>query len=279
MNNGESGSGPAHAGRGGRGEAVLRLVVSVDACGSGQLGPEAKQRLRAALYEVFAEACESAGVLSGELYQEDRGDGILAALDPAVPPSAMVGRWVDTLYEGVRERNRGAAVPLRLRVAMHAGPVAHDGRGLVGRAVDLTCRLCDSETARHVIAAAGADLLLVVSDWLYANVVQEGGRYIEPDHYRPARVSHKETDTVAWFHVPRLPEPPAPAAPAAPAAPTRPAPASGTAPEPPGERARNTFHVAGDSQVFSGNVMRGGFTGIRKVPPRFPPAGDGGVAE
>ncbi|MBQ0983598.1 hypothetical protein KBZ10_03440 [Streptomyces sp. F63] len=218
--------------------AVNRLVVFGDACGSGKLGMHAKRRMRDGMYAAFGEAYASVDVEPGRLHQEDRGDGILTALDPAVPPALMVGRWLDTLYQCLREHNAGSAERLRLRVGMNAGPVMNDGRGLVGRAVDLACRLCDSPVAKDIMAGEpGADLLLVVSDWLYENVVSEGGRYVEPEHYRSARVRSKETDETAWFHIPRSP---APRIPPRPPAPSRPAPAepvaagtplAGTAPE------------------------------------------------
>ncbi|WP_208605838.1 hypothetical protein [Streptomyces albus] len=219
--------------------AVNRLVVFGDACGSGRLGMHAKRRMRDGMYAAFGEAYASVDIAPGRLHQEDRGDGILTALDPAVPPALMVGRWLDTLYQCLREHNAGSAERLRLRVGMNAGPVMNDGRGLVGRAVDLACRLCDSPVAKDIMAGEpGADLLLVVSDWLYENVVAEGGRYVEPEHYRSARVRSKETDETAWFHIPRAPAPripqraepsrPVPAEPAAGGAPL-----AGTSPEPP----------------------------------------------
>ena len=251
-------------------EAVNRLVVSGDICGSGRMDRETKTRTRQGMYAAFAEAFGAIGVTPREIHQEDRGDGILAALDPGVPSSPVVGRWVDTVHESLREYNAGAAraARLRLRVAMHMGPVAYDGKGLVGRAVDLTCRLCDSDEAKRVAAAVpGSVLLHVVSDWLYTNVVREGGRYIEPGHYRPARVGNKETDELGWFHVPRLAEPPVSLSP--PVCPTGGStPAAG--PPPPAPAVRNQFNVRGDNQVFERNVIHG-FTGIRKDRP----AGDG----
>ncbi|MGX1506745.1 UNVERIFIED_CONTAM: hypothetical protein RKD43_005370 [Streptomyces graminofaciens] len=191
--------------------AVNRLVVFGDACGSGRMGLDAKRRMRAAMYGAFAEAYAAVGVEVDRVHQEDRGDGILAALDPGVPPTLMVGTWLDSLFQSLREHNAGSADRLRLRIGMNAGPVLDDGRGLVGRAVDVAARLCDSPVARRTMELApGSDLLLVVSDWLYANVVAEGGRYVEPETYRSARVRLKETDETAWFHIPRLPAPPLP---------------------------------------------------------------------
>ncbi|WP_314174760.1 hypothetical protein [Streptomyces winkii] len=257
-------------------EAVNRLVVFADTCGSGQMNIAAKRRTREGMYEAFAKAFASVGVNEGEMHQEDRGDGILAALDPGVPSSLMVGRWLSTLYESLREHNTVSATRLRMRVAMHMGPVVDDGKGLVGRAVDVTCRLCDSEEAKATIARAdGSDLLHVVSDWLYANVVAEGGRYIEPDHYRQVRVENKEADELAWFRVPGLPGPPMTVPPPArragggvPAAgpgPLEPAAQHGPGHQVPGTK--NQFNVAGDSLYFEGGRFEN-FTGIRKDRPQ-----------
>nr|WSZ99000.1 hypothetical protein OH820_28030 [Streptomyces sp. NBC_00857] len=271
--------------------AVSRLVVFGDACGSGALGMEAKKRMRDALYGSFGEAYGSVGVELGRIHQEDRGDGILTALDPGTPPTLMVGRWLETLYQCLREHNWSSADRLRLRVGMNLGPVFDDGRGLVGRAVDLACRLCDSPTAKQIMVdAPGADLLLVVSDWLYANVVAEGGRYVEPEHYRSAHVRFKETDETAWFHIPRLSAPPVPrlsepsasggtarhktgGGPTLGDGPPPPEPGPGDGPRlpesgsgdgPQSSGAGRTINAQGDLQYFEGNVIHGGFTGFSK---------------
>ncbi|WP_228973461.1 hypothetical protein [Streptomyces sp. DH12] len=257
--------------------AIHRLVVFGDACASASLGMAAKERMRGALYRAFGEAYAAVGVAAGAVHQEDRGDGILCAVPPDVPPTLMVGRWIDTLYESLREHNADLERRLRVRVGMNAGPVLDDGRGLVGRAVDLTCRLADSPAAKDVMARAGdADLLVVVSDWLYVNVVCEGGRYVEPGHYRPARVRSKETDETAWFHIPRRAAPPLPP-PAASDATGGASEGAGGAPQtgggplrgdgPPPRAATGpgrTYRAGGDLQVFEHNTIHGGFTGIRK---------------
>ncbi|TNM30316.1 hypothetical protein [Streptomyces sedi] len=218
---------------------------------------DAKIAQRKALYRAFDEAFEVVGVLPGESRHEDRGDGVLATVEPTFPAADMVGVWVDTLHQGVRAHNRAGGVPLRLRVAMHAGPVTFDARGLVGRAVDLACRLCDSEAARRAIDGARADLLLVVSDTLYRTVVREGGRYIEPERYARLRVGNKETDEYAWFLLPGRP-PPRPGPDPVDTGDDAPARAA-NAPRP-----RPVFHVRGDNQVIQDNVFHGPFTGIHR---------------
>ncbi|GAB7102206.1 hypothetical protein JCM4814A_05200 [Streptomyces phaeofaciens JCM 4814] len=248
-------------------EAVHRMVVSADIKDSGRQGRRARLRSRAGMYDIFGLAFDAVGVTGGQLHLEDRGDGLLAAVAPEVPPTALVGLWLEEVHQGLREHNAGLRDPLRLRVAMHAGPVTDDGRGLVGRAVDLTCRLCDSEPARAVLAAADdVDLVFVVSDHLYRTVVAEGGRFVEPEHYRPRQVRLKETDETAWFHVPRRSEPPLPepavrrVVAAVPEDGERPAPR-------PAPRATPTKYWitvnGGPNQVVDGAEVHGDIVGVR----------------
>ncbi|MFE7548629.1 nucleotidyl cyclase domain-containing protein [Streptomyces gardneri] len=260
---------------------IHRFVVFGDICGSGTLNMAEKELHRTAMYAAFDEAYASVGVEPGTYHQEDRGDGILAALRPDMPPRLMVGRWIDTLYESLRAHNTGRSPRLRLRIGMNAGLVVQDRHGLVGRAVDLAARLCDSPTAKRIMAEApDVDLLVVVSDWLYGNVVAEGGRYVEPDHYRRARIRSKETDEAAWFHVPRRAAPPliGPEGEVVPGgadtgrrvpgvgsgAGVGPGPAGGPPPPPRTGGGNRTYDVKGDLLDIHGNTIHGGFTGIRK---------------
>lgn len=72
--------------------AIHRLVVFGDACASGTLGMDAKRRMRTAMYEAFGEAYAAIGVEPASVHQEDRGDGILAALRPTYRrPSSSAG--------------------------------------------------------------------------------------------------------------------------------------------------------------------------------------------
>lgn len=92
---------------GGEVGGIHRFVVFGDICGSGTLDMAEKKHQRAAMYAAFDDAYSSVGVEPGTFHQEDRGDGILAALRPDVPPTLMVGRWIDTLYESLRAHNKG----------------------------------------------------------------------------------------------------------------------------------------------------------------------------
>ncbi|MFE4536621.1 hypothetical protein ACFRKB_16340 [Streptomyces scopuliridis] len=183
-------------------EARYELVISVDARRSGEYDDVDKPRMRARIYRVLEAAFTHARVARDAVHMEDRGDGVLLAVAGRIAVTRLLGLWLVEVHENLRDENRALRVPLGLRVGMHVGPVRHDDRGISGRAVDLACRLADSPVARRLLDAARADLVLVVSDALYEDVVSSGGKFIEPAHYAPARLKLKEGDVSAWFHLP-----------------------------------------------------------------------------
>ncbi|MEU3052483.1 hypothetical protein [Streptomyces griseus] len=189
------------------GEARYELVVSVDARRSGQYGDAEKPRMRQRIYRVLETALAQAGVARDAVHMEDRGDGVLMSVPGRIAVSRLLGLWMVEVHENLREENGSLLVPLGLRVAMHVGPVRHDSRGISGRAVDLTCRLADSSVARELLDREQADLILAVSDSLYADVVQAGGKFIDPARFAPARLALKEGGVTAWFHLPGRPAP------------------------------------------------------------------------
>ncbi len=183
-------------------EARYELVISVDARRSGEYDDIDKPRMRERIYRVVETAFEHAKVTRDAVHMEDRGDGVLLAVAGRIAVSRLLGLWMVELHENLRDENRALKVPLGLRIGMHVGPVRHDERGISGRAVDLACRLADSAVARQLLDAEGADLVLVTSNSLYEDVVRGGGKFIEPARYNSARLTLKEGEVTAWFHLP-----------------------------------------------------------------------------
>ncbi|MEV6213048.1 hypothetical protein [Kitasatospora sp. NPDC051914] len=108
---------------------------------------------------------------------KDTGDGVILLLPPR-----HVARLVDPLlgnlsaalqrYEGIR---MAAAPAIRLRVAVHVGPLSlPDHRGA---AINEACRLVNSDAAYQAVAAAtdnGLFLAAVLSESVYQRSVQAG---------------------------------------------------------------------------------------------------------
>ncbi|MFD8543765.1 hypothetical protein [Streptomyces sp. NPDC059649] len=183
-------------------EAHYELVISVDARRSGEYDDVEKPRMRARIYRVLEAAFGHAKVARDAVHMEDRGDGVLLSVAGRIAVTRLLGLWMVEVHENLRDENRGLRVPLGLRVGMHVGPVRRDGRGISGRAVDLACRLADSPVGRQLLDAERADLVLVVSESLYEDVVRSGGKFIEPTRYSRARLALKEGEVTAWFHLP-----------------------------------------------------------------------------
>lgn len=182
--------------------ATFQLVISVDARRSGEYDDGDKPGLRKQLYHVVGPAFSKAVAHAADVHHEDRGDGILATVAASVPPSGLLGPWLLDVHERLRESNRNLARPLGLRIGMHLGPVRGDAWGVSGRAVDLACRLADCQAAREALDHEQADLVCVVSDPLFQQVVGPGGWGIDPAAYRSAVVPLKEGLVTAWFHLP-----------------------------------------------------------------------------
>ncbi|GAB7032455.1 hypothetical protein AB0G35_03465 [Streptomyces sp. NPDC021749] len=210
-------------------DAHYELVISVDARRSGEYDDVDKPRMRARIYRVLETAFNHAKVARDAVHMEDRGDGVLLSVAGRIAVTRLLGLWMVEVHENLRDENRGLRVPLGLRVGMHVGPVRRDGRGISGRAVDLACRLADSPTGRRLLDAERADLVLVVSESLYEDVVRSGGKFIEPTRYSRARLALKEGEVTAWFHLPGRDAPVVPDGPGPGAGRTRPAADAGAA--------------------------------------------------
>ncbi|MET9161402.1 hypothetical protein ABZX56_27075 [Streptomyces parvulus] len=191
-----------------RGGAQYGFIISLDTQGSGATLDPDRPGMRERIYRVAEDAFLKAGIGDARLAQEDRGDGILAVVEPR-RPEALVGEWAEYLHQNLRQVNRELGRPLRLRAGLGVGPFTPDGNGFSGAAVDLACRIGNCEEAKAVLAgAADAPLLVAVTDGLYQDVVRHGGRWIEPEHYRRYPVRLKEGERQAWFTVPGRGGPP-----------------------------------------------------------------------
>jgi len=158
-------------------------------------------RMTAALDEALAALGSPAPALSSQ----DRGDGLLLGLDPAVSLLDLTDTFVDRLVTVLRQDRRlvSPGNRMRLRLSIHDGDVTFDGATMVGQAVTEACRLVDARELRAALTAnQAADLAVIVSDRVYRSVVAEDLGRVPPEAYQPADVTVKNLLTRAWMHVP-----------------------------------------------------------------------------
>lgn len=156
--------------------AVHRIILAVDIEGSTKQINAAKARLRAAMYDLTANALRRAGI-TDQLHDPmvDRGDSVLVLIHPTVPKSLLFETVVPSLAELLADHNTNhPEYGFRLRVVVHAGEVHWDGRGWFGESLDIACRLLDATDVKKRLNQTKAPAVLVVSDHVHASVILQG---------------------------------------------------------------------------------------------------------
>jgi hypothetical protein len=172
-----------------RAELVYGLVIAVDIENFSRLDTLdqsiTQDRLRRVLDLAAARACLD----RTRWYRQLRGDGELAVL----PPDTDVAWAVADLPHQIAEELAEVAHPRpRLRIAMHHGPLSAGEFGPIGNAPIVACRLLDARATRQALAADPAnDVVTVVSQRLYRDVVTTRFHGLLPERFRPMSVSVK----------------------------------------------------------------------------------------
>lgn len=164
----------------------LRTIVAIDVESSTKLNNVQRAHLREDMYEIFEQALLSCGVRE-ELREPlaDRGDGVLALIYPVdeIPKPWLVTKFVPALRGQLA--NHAPDRRFRLRVALHAGDVHFDGRGLFGEDLDVTFRLLDAPEFKEHLASSAEPLALVVSEQMYRWAVWHGYEGIDVSTFEP----------------------------------------------------------------------------------------------
>jgi class 3 adenylate cyclase len=172
---------------------------------------DAEQRvLQSALVTALDRAADAAELNREQWVKQVAGDGLMALLPPGADVCHLLDvlvRWLDAelgSYNRLRELPTWSRI--RMRLAVHAGPIHVDGEtGWPGRHAVLPARLRDSEPIRAALAARPeADLAVIVSSEVYNDYVTQGPGNPRPSEFRPVRVEVKKQKYVGYLHLPRF---------------------------------------------------------------------------
>jgi hypothetical protein len=179
------------------------LVVDVEHFGAHDRTNRHRMVVRDGLYRALEAALAGVHIRFADCHHEVVGDGVLVLIPADVAKSTLVEHLPRTLAAALREHNdtHDDGARIRLRMAIHAGEVHYDSYGVVGVAVNYAHRLINSPALREALAASSGTLALVTSDWFFSEVVRHSPDS-DPAAYRRIHVVEKETDTVAWLHLP-----------------------------------------------------------------------------
>ncbi|MEV4747740.1 hypothetical protein AB0K21_15300 [Streptosporangium sp. NPDC049248] len=182
-----------------------RLVMAVDAEGYGRGDDLRHDSIQSGLAQVMDRGAREAGLRRETWARQEAGDGEVIVL----PEREGELRVVDDLVHRVRKalhdhnRERRDDARLRIRIAIGHGVVKRGAMGFVGQVVVTTSRLLDAQAARTALKVnPRADLVLILTDRLYEDVVRQLHTSYRPESFTRLEVPTKERTEIAWMWIP-----------------------------------------------------------------------------
>lgn len=160
--------------------------------------PALQLHLRHLLYQLVAAAGRHAQLPLERFHHEDRGDGLLLLAPPDIGVLPLLDPFPRHLRALLRHANKlvSAQARLRLRLAVHDGYLYRDAYGYTSNDLILLFRLLDAPALKT--AFTDGDLALIVSQGLYAEIIQHGPGQLDPQTFQRLPVEHKEMHCHAW---------------------------------------------------------------------------------
>jgi len=135
-----------------------------------------------------------------DVRSEDRGDGMLTVVWPAIPTSMIIERLLKRMLPALVEHNSTYADSTRfqLRAAIGVGPVVSDSMGFSGDAIIEVSRLVEALPFKRAMIASGASLGVIATSFIYETVLKHDR---DLAGYRHVRFKVKECKNAAWMRV------------------------------------------------------------------------------
>jgi hypothetical protein len=184
-------------------------VIMTDVVGFGALDRSDQDR-RIVRDTGLAMMRAALGPLWDECLLADRGDGLLVVVPPQVPTAKVLELLHRELPGRLRVHNHTYAesARMRLRLAAHVGPITEDSLGPAGDAIIRASRLLDALALKRAMAASGANLGIIVSEFVYDTAIKHAWEWAEPAGYAMVEAAVKESRIPAWMRLidPAIPE-------------------------------------------------------------------------
>lgn len=182
---------------------TYHFLAAVDIEGFSRLDVSDQRRAQAALGHALDVAAVKAGLDRSGWAVQVSGDGELAVLPSDTNGLKLVADYPREFARAVVEVNRARRLHRRLRVrlALHHGPIAPGQFGPVGQAPIVIARLLDSDALRRRLADDhDVDVAIVVSASLYRDVIQTRFRGLDPQDFTLVDFDAKGTNYVGYIY-------------------------------------------------------------------------------
>jgi hypothetical protein len=183
------------------GRVEFRMIFGVDVIGySGRSAPE-QESVQSRVAAQIERVLDRLGVASAEASRQPAGDGMMVVL----PATVELHRAVPALLHGWRAilAEDNASHPgrrIRLRLSATAGQIATASMGYSGSAIVEAGRLLDGAPLREAAEfRPDADVVTIISDRLYADVVGEGHPGLHEREFEMREVHNKTYTAKAWL--------------------------------------------------------------------------------
>ncbi|WP_030017297.1 hypothetical protein [Streptomyces monomycini] len=182
-----------------------RLCLAADMEQYSRLETRTQTVMQADLVRVLDKAATLTGLDRAAWIRQPQGDQELAVLPDNTPEASVLGPFVRHLAAQLAFLNahRSTAMRMRLRLAVDIGVVEDAALGHAGPAPVAVARYLNAPQLKFVLASVpSTDLVAIVSDRLYQDVVRLGNQGLDPSHYVRTHIRVKEFGNYGWIHVP-----------------------------------------------------------------------------
>ncbi|MGP3926590.1 hypothetical protein [Streptomyces sp. 8N616] len=179
--------------------------IAVDAQAYGSNNDRRQSEIQHDLPRLLSRAAGGTGLDRSRWQIQRKGDEELAVHPMDGTEPRLVDDFIRHLVSELHEYNglRAPAARMRLRAAIHHGPVELADNGFAGATVVTTARLLSSRHLYDALKANdGADLALLLSDDVYRSTVAGGHTTLSAMDFRRVTVQEKEYEAPAWLRVP-----------------------------------------------------------------------------
>jgi hypothetical protein len=179
---------------------TLRMGFSVDISGYSSRSAPDQEDAQRRVTDLVDHVARSLHVSIDAASRQSTGDGMNVFLPSDVEVHRALPDLLRTCEQWLAGDNQRYRDRLRLRMAVVVGPVGPAANGFSGDTIVECSRLVESPPLRAALKERpDKDLVVLVSDHLYAFTVRQRRPGLPPEQFRKVRVSVKDYETEAWL--------------------------------------------------------------------------------
>ncbi|WP_309109740.1 hypothetical protein [Saccharothrix sp.] len=181
------------------------LLVCCDLRRYGAADDQLQRDLQDLLVRSLDRAGAAAGVDRSTWHRQAKGDEEWAVLPTDADELKVVDQYVRALNAELSSANRYRLpeARARLRMAIHHGAIVDGANGFPGKDSVLVSRLLNSKAAHLALDEfPDADLVVVLSEFVYSTLVQPGHTTLRASDFRKVDVTEKTFTGHGWMWIP-----------------------------------------------------------------------------